>query len=187
MKKLILVSGPSGAGKGSVMEKITADAELNLYWCKTVTTRPQKSEDKGISRRIFVDRPAFKKMQDRGELLETNYFSSNWYGTPVSELQKAWQENKTPILEIDINGVKNLKKQYSKALTIFITASLEDLKERLIKRGRDTAEEIKKRIEIAKGELPQTKYFDITIENKEGKLKETIKETRQKIVEYKNE
>lgn len=166
------------------MEKITADAELNLYWCKTVTTRPQKPEDRGISRRIFVDRPAFKKMQDRGELLETNYFSSNWYGTPVSELQKAWRENKTPILEIDINGVKNLKKQFPQALTIFITINFDELRKRLQKRGRDKPKDIAGRLKIAKQELPEAKFFEVVIENKTGQLDKTVECVKQRIVQY---
>ncbi len=174
--KIFLIAGPSGTGKGSVVDELVKNKELRLAWAKTVTTRPRRPDDKKLSRRIFVSDEEFTLMEKSGEILEKNHYNGYWYGTPKSSIEKIFEMGKNPLIEVDINGVVSLKKIFgSKLVSIFIYSTLEELKSRLIERGMD-ANVIEQRLEISKKELAQKDYCDYSVHNKQNKLEETIGE-----------
>lgn len=170
--KIIVICGPSGSGKGSVIRSLIVDAKLNLYWAKTATTRPRRADDPQTSRRIFMDRKRFEKLWEEGKIIERNEFDGHHYGTPISEIES--HQDKNTILETDINGALALKKYYgNNCLSIFLHSSIKDLKRRLRLRGMPD-KVIDTRLKIARGELERERQCDEVVANAEGRIPETI-------------
>lgn len=175
MNKIFIISGPSGCGKGTIIEALMKMPELNLVWAKSYTTRAERASDASEGHYIFVSEEKFKELEKCGEVLESNFYNDNWYGTAKSEFDQGL--NKGNVLkEIEPNGAFNLKKIYPDAVLIFITTSLENIKSRLIGRGQNTDKEIAERLEIAKNEIAQSKNYDFVVENPEGQPEKAIKE-----------
>lgn len=158
--KLIILSGPSGVGKGTVRIGLVQKAELNLYYSVSMTTRPMRPGEVDGKDYFFVSKEEFKKVIERDGFLEWNNFVNNYYGTPADAVAKMRDEGKNVLLEIDVNGAKKVMAKCPDAVTIFLVPpSLEQLEARI--RGRRTEEEsiIQERLGKAKAELEESANY----------------------------
>lgn len=167
MNKIFIISGPSGSGKGTIVEKLLKMKDLNLYWAKSYTTRAERASDDMEQKYIFVDEKKFKALEKEGEILESNYYNNNWYGTSKLEIDKNIGKHNI-IKDIDVNGGLYYKKNYTNAVLIYITCLIKELKNRLIKRGQNTPEEIEERLKIAQNETKISHQYDFIVKNPEG-------------------
>ena len=158
--KLIILSGPSGVGKGTVRIGLVQKAELNLYYSVSMTTRPMRPGEVDGRDYFFVSKEEFEKVIERDGFLEWNNFVNNYYGTPADAVAKMRDEGKNVLLEIDVNGAKKVMAKCPDAVTIFLVPpSLEQLEARI--RGRRTEEEsiIQERLGKAKSELEESANY----------------------------
>lgn len=163
--KLIVLSGPSGVGKGTVVKALLSKCE-NLRLSVSATTRQPRDEDKEGVTYYFKSQEEFKKMIDEGEFLEWAMYNGNYYGTPQKAVNDLLDKGISVILEIEVQGAMNVKKKCPDAIYIFIAPpSLEELKKRLTGRGSETAESIAGRIAAAKAELEMKDEYDYIIVN----------------------
>jgi guanylate kinase len=167
-KKIIILTAPSGAGKTNVKSKLLAALTKELSFSVSATTRKIRSnEQEGIDYH-FTNEEVFKKLIEKNAFIEWEMvYPGLYYGTTVEELNRIWSEGKLPVLEIDVKGALNVKKQFGHlVLSIFIEPpSIAVLKERLEKRGTDTAENIMTRINKATEELQYKEQFDQVVLN----------------------
>lgn len=167
-KKIIILTAPSGAGKTTIKSSLLeAMAKLLSFSVSTTTRKIRGNENNGVDY-IFVTEDVFKNKVKNDEFLEWEMvYPSLYYGTTINEIHRIWNEGKTPLLDIDVKGAINIKKQFGEnALTIFIEPpSIEMLQDRLIKRGTDTKENIQTRISKAIEEMTYKSYFDKVILN----------------------
>ncbi len=182
MNKIFIISGPSGVGKGTIIKDLLKKPELNLCWARSYTTRPKRPSDNFEYHYIFLDEKKFKKLEKQGEILEKNFYNGNWYGSSKSEIDNVLKNNKNVLQEIEVNGAMNYRKLYPDAILIFIKADLDDIKNRLISRGQNTAEQIETRLKIARRETKHEKDYDYSVTNPEnhpekaiGKVEKIIK------------
>src|SRR6201985_2234869 len=165
--KLIIFSAPSGAGKTTIVHHLLTkfpDLEFSI----SATTRQARGEEKDgidyyfISKEEFLHRIAKKQFVEFEEV-----YSGTFYGTLREEIERIWQNGKTVIFDIDVEGGLHLKRKYNEqALAIFVQPpSLEVLKERLSGRGTDSAEKLKERFAKAEKELNYAPQFDVILKN----------------------
>ena len=166
--KVIILAAPSGAGKTTIKSRLLAALPDKLSFSISAATRKIRTgEQHGIDY-FFIDVEEFKNKIDNNQFVEWEMvYPGSYYGTTVEEIERIWNENKTPILDIDVQGALRVKEIYGdSALTIFIKPpSLEVLKERLQKRGTDSEEQIKTRIDKAAEEIAFSNNFDHIILN----------------------
>ncbi|MBZ1348963.1 MAG: guanylate kinase [Candidatus Liptonbacteria bacterium] len=177
--RLIIITGLSGAGKDSVVEKLKKKIKFNRI--TTTTTREKRKGEKQGSPYYFISKAKFQKMIKNGDFFEWAKVYGNYYGNTYSELKRASRKTTPIILMLDCQGAKAVKKKISTAKVIFITVeSLRSLKKRLVSRGMDSLSVINRRIKQAKKELKTlsrpsaVKQWDFVVVNKEGKLDETV-------------
>ena len=132
--KFIIISGPSGVGKGTICERLIK--ELNAWYSVSMTTRwIREGEVDGVNY-YFISKDEFRKRIDEGKLLEYNIYNDNYYGTPKDKVIEKLEEGIDVFLEIDVNGAKNVKNKFEDALLIYIAPpSMDDLRTRLLNRG----------------------------------------------------
>lgn len=176
---IFIISGPSGAGKGTITEGLLKIAALNLYWAKSYTTRRERASDKTEQKYIFVDENKFKELEKAGEIVESNFYNGHWYGTAKSEIKKALKRGQNVIKDVDVNGGKAYRKLYPKAVLIFITCPIANIKSRLEKRGQNSQAEIKERLRIAQKEMVLAEQYDYQVENPEGQPEKAIEQISQ--------
>ena len=178
MSKLVVISGPSGVGKGTVvkeLQKIYQEKGEKLYLSISCTTRNiREGETEGVSY-FFITQEEFIEMLKNNEFLEYNqYGTGKYYGTPKNKVMDYLNQGYDVILEIDINGYRQIKENFKEALGIFImTPSIEEVEYRLRGRNTETEEFIKKRLEIAKEELKNKDEYDYLVINERDKQIET--------------
>ena len=162
--KFIIISGPSGVGKGTICDVLLK--ELNAWFSVSLTTRGiREGEVDGVNY-YFISKEEFKKRIDDGQLLEYNIYNDNYYGTPKDKVLEKMEEGINVLLEIDVNGARNVKNIFPDALLIYIAPpSIEVLRERLINRGTEEIDVIKNRLKIAEEELKQVDFYDYVIVN----------------------
>lgn len=163
---LIVVSGPSGVGKGTVLKKLLAD-NSDIVPSISATTRAPRNGDIEGKTYFFKSVDEFKKMIDNNEFMEWAVYNDNYYGTPVKYVNEKLDEGKDVLLEIDVQGALNLQEKYPSAVYIFIAPeNIDVLRERLIGRNTETPEEIEDRINAAKWELTKKDKYDYVVVNK---------------------
>ncbi|MDD3730669.1 MAG: guanylate kinase [Endomicrobiaceae bacterium] len=169
---IIIVSAPSGAGKTSICDAIIRD-DKNIVYSVSTTTRSPRSGEKNGREYFFVDEKTFKRDIKSGKFIEWAKVHDNYYGTSKKVLLGALSKGRDVLLDIDVQGALNIKKQYKNALMLFImTPTLKELKNRLIKRNKDSVKTIQTRIENARKEIKYVHKYDYLIIN--DKLKESI-------------
>ena len=176
--KIFIITGPSGVGKGTIIEALRKMPDLKLAWAKSYTTRNERESDKDEQKYIFVDENEFKALEKNGEIFESNFFNNHWYGSSKSEIEKALKKGQNIIKDIDVNGGSYYKKTFADAVLIFIKADLADIKHRLICRGQNTPEEIEDRLETAKKEMTFENRYNYSVINVEGHPEKAIEKTR---------
>ena len=150
---LIVISGPSGAGKGTVCKAYLEKHPETLLSISVTTRPPRKGEKEGVNS-FFRDKATFEKMIEEGAFLEYAKVYDNYYGTPKDFVKKNLIAGRDVILEIDIQGALQVKEKFDEAVFIFIVPpSMEELKRRIVGRGTETAESLLKRFKSSFEEL----------------------------------
>lgn len=169
---LVVVSGPSGVGKGTIVKTLVKRREDVVESVSCTTRAPREGERHGREY-FFLSKEEFLKRVDEGDFLEYDEHFGNYYGTPKSFV-KEMLESKSVILEIDVVGALNAKKAFPDCkLVMIVPPSLEELKRRLIGRNSETDEEIEKRLSRLEYELSKKDEYDFVIVNDD--LEEAIK------------
>ena len=164
MGKLIVISGASGVGKGTVVKAMMAQRE-NLYFSVSATTRPPRPGEVDGKDYYFVTREEFEKMIARGEMLEYDEHARNYYGTPKAQIEEKRSRGHV-LLDIEPNGAKNVKKNYPEAVLIFVMPpSLAELERRLRGRNDTPEDQIQIRMERAVWEMEQRVWYDYVVVN----------------------
>lgn len=162
---LLVLSGPSGAGKGAVCKELQKD-EPYLRLSVSATTRPPRYGEVDGVNYFFLDKEAFQKMITGGQFLEYAQVYNNYYGTPMRFVEETLGEGHDIILEIDIQGALQVKEKYPQAVLVFIASpSKFDLKKRLLSRGKDKQEVIEKRLQSVAGEMKMADRYDYIVIN----------------------
>ncbi|MCL2109634.1 MAG: guanylate kinase [Oscillospiraceae bacterium] len=162
---LIVVSAPAGCGKDTILEAAFNLCD-NLHYSVSVTTRtPRDGEQDGVHY-FFKTREEFAEMLKNNELFEHTEYAGNLYGTPKSTIPEMLEAGKDVVLIIEVEGAENIKKIFPDCVLIFVLPpSLAELERRLKKRGTETGDTIKRRIDIAKIEMSFVKNYDYVIIN----------------------
>lgn len=164
---LIVISGPSGTGKGTILSHFNDNyKDDNVIYSVSATTRnPREGEQNGVNY-YFVTKDEFKSKADSGGFLEYAEYCTNFYGTPKKPVMDALENGIDVILEIETVGAMQVKKNYPSAVLVFILPpSLEELRARLVGRGTETEETIEKRFFEAQRELKLAESYDYVIVN----------------------
>ncbi|MBP7072448.1 MAG: guanylate kinase [Clostridia bacterium] len=163
---LIVIAGPSGAGKGTICRELLRNYGKNLELSISVTTRkPRDGEAEGVHY-FFRDMEEFFRMVENGELIEFAKVHDNYYGTPKKYVMEKLEEGKNVILEIDVQGAVKVKEIFDEAVLIFvIPPTFADLKKRIEGRGTETQNDICKRLKNAYDEISHAVNYDYIIVN----------------------
>lgn len=178
MNKLIVISGPSGVGKGTIVNELLKKGDYALSISCT-TRQPRTGEKEGVSY-FFISKEKFLSLIDEDGFLEYDNHFENYYGTPKDFVEKQLQ-TKNVILEIEVNGALKAKKSYPQAILIMILPpSVQELKSRLVRRGTESSEKIEKRLGRMQYELSQMDKYDHIVINDDleravGEIEEIIK------------
>ena len=164
MKKglLIIMSGPSGVGKGAIRKKVMEDESLKLWFSVSMTTRSIRPGEENGREYFFVSKEEFKKTLHEGGLLESNQYVNNYYGTPKAKVEEMREKGYNVMLEIDVNGAEQVMKAIGKenVVSIFILPpSMEELETRIRGRSTESEEIVQKRLAKARKELPFKKDY----------------------------
>ena len=167
MKKgfLLVISGPSGVGKGTVLHDLM-NTQKNLVYSVSVTTRKSRpGEIEGVIY-FFKSHDEFEKMIEEDKFLEYAKVHDNYYGTPKDFVEEKINEGKIVILEIDVQGALNVKENIDNGVYIFLAPpSLSELKNRIVNRGTETESDINLRMNNARKELSYIKNYDYLVVN----------------------
>ncbi len=173
--ELFILSSPAGGGKTTISNLLIKEVP-NLKRVITCTTRKPRPDEKNGVDYYFLSKEEFESRIKKGEFLEYAVVHGNYYGTPKREVEEELKKGYDLLLVIDVQGMRQIKKNKKDLITIFLLPpSIKELIKRMEKRG-DSEEEIKKRIETAKKEIPAWKEYDYVVVNDQiQKAKENIK------------
>lgn len=165
---LVVISGPSGAGKDSIINELLKKQETNAWVSISMTSRLPRGQEENGKDYFFVTREEFEDNIKKGNLLEFAEYNGNYYGTPKHKINEYLNKGIDVILEIEIQGALQIKGLIPEALFIFIMPpSMEELKNRLVKRGTDSEDKIISRFKTAYQEINEvTKYNYVVINDK---------------------
>tara|TARA_B110000046_G_scaffold25332_3_gene24842 strand:+ start:35537 stop:36100 length:564 start_codon:yes stop_codon:yes gene_type:complete len=169
MKKCIIFSAPSGAGKTTIVRRLLAEG-LPLEFSISAATREKRGKEENGKDYYFLSVADFKEKIEKDEFIEwEEVYEDHYYGTLKSEIERIWESGKDVIFDVDVVGGVNLKKHFGEnALSIIVMPpSMKALEERLKGRGTDSPERIEKRLEKAKQELITADQFDYVVLNDE--------------------
>lgn len=166
--QLIVISGPSGCGKGSVIDKVLKNTDLNLWLSLSMTSRQIRDNDIPGETYNFVTKEEFEKKIEEDYFLEYAEYSGNYYGTPKSTIEEKLENGTDVILEIEIQGALKINEIRKDAIFIFILPpSMRELKRRLEGRNTETKEKILKRFKTAYREINEVSKYNYVVINDE--------------------
>ncbi|MBE3570720.1 MAG: guanylate kinase [Bacillales bacterium] len=165
---LIVLSGPSGVGKGTVRKAIFSDPNVEFEYSISMTTRqPREGEVDGVDY-FFKTRDQFEQLIKEGKLLEYAEYVGNYYGTPIDYVKETLEAGKDIFLEIEVQGAKQVREKIPDGLFIFLAPpSLSELYNRIVNRGTEDDERIRGRMEKARKEIEMMDLYDYVVENDE--------------------
>lgn len=162
---LLVISGPSGSGKGTVVKRLVEKYDGYMLSVSATTRSPRKGEINGVHYH-FITPEQFDEIVSKGGFIEYAKYSKSSYGTPLEPVVKALEQGRHVILEIEICGARQVKRRMPEAKTVMlIPPTYEELKKRLTDRGTEAEDEIKRRLDIAMGEIRQIDFFDCIVIN----------------------
>lgn len=163
---LIVLSGPSGVGKGTVRKEVFSQPDTAFEYSISATTRaPRDGEVHGVDY-FFKTREEFEHLIEEEKLLEYAEFVGNYYGTPVDYVQQTLDSGKDVFLEIEVQGARQVRKKFPDGLFIFLVPpSLSELKNRIVTRGTESEDVINNRMNAAREELEMMHLYDYVVEN----------------------
>lgn len=163
--KLYVVSGPSGAGKGTICKRVLK-SDKNIKFSVSMTTRRPRDGEEDAVDYFFVSRDEFESLLAKGGLLEYNVYVGNYYGTPRKQVVAWLEQGYDVMLEIDYHGAFQVRESFPDAILIFIMPpSVEELRDRIKDRGSETEETMNKRLHEAMNDLAQADKYDYRIVN----------------------
>lgn len=164
---LMIVSGPAGTGKGTVCKELLNRNKDIIYSISATTRLPRAGEEDKVDY-FFIDDKEFKSMIEEDKFLEHAHVHTNYYGTPKDFVVEQVEKGEVVLLEIDVQGALQIKKNYSNVVFIFLLPpTMEELKNRIIKRGTESKEDINRRYENAFKELDFVGKYDYFVINNE--------------------
>lgn len=184
---LIVLSGPSGVGKGTVRKAIFDQPGNDFQYSISMTTRKPRPGEVNGKDYFFVSKEEFEQKIQAGEMLEYAKYVDNYYGTPLKWINDTLDAGKDVFLEIEVNGAMQVRSKSPNGVFIFLTPpDLMELKQRLIHRGTDSMEVINKRIKKAFSEIEMMQNYDYAVVNDEvpnavEKVKEIIRSERLRV------
>jgi len=177
-KQLIILTGPSGVGKGTVVKEILGK-DKSIWLSISATTREPREGEKEGENYFFLNQQKFKEMIEQNLFLEWAQFAGNYYGTPLSSVNEKIKEGFTVLLEIEVEGAKQIKEKFPNSMSIFLLPpDKEELERRIRNRGTEKEEAIKKRLSRANYEISVSNQFDFELTN------HNIDETAKKIIKF---
>ena len=181
--KFVIVSAPSGAGKTTIVKKLM-EAFPVLEFSVSAASRPPRPHEVDGKDYYFITSESFRELIEKGELLEwQEVYKDHYYGTLKSEVERIWKKNHHVLFDVDVQGGMNLKKEFPDiSLALFIMPpTLQELEERLRRRGTETEDSIKTRIAKASSEITFANHFDRIIINDilEQAVEQAIEQVRQ--------
>ena len=174
---LIVISGPAGSGKGTVVRLLLQDESYKVS-VSTTSRQPRSDDIPGVTYN-FVTREEFIDMIANGELAEFAEYVGNFYGTPIKSINELMKSGKNVILEIETQGALQIKAKFPEALLIWLSPpDYQTLDTRLRGRGTNTDDDINQRLTAAKRELQFLNYYDFIVINEKGKADEAAENIR---------
>ena len=164
-KKLIILTGPSGVGKGTVVKEILGK-DKDIWLSISATTREPREGEKDGENYYFLSQEKFKEMIEQNLFLEWAQFAGNYYGTPLSSVNDQIKKGFTVLLEIEVEGAKQIKEKFPNSLSIFLLPpDKAELERRIRNRGTEKEESIQKRLLRANYEISESIKFDFALTN----------------------
>jgi len=169
---LLIISGPAGTGKGTVCKELLNKHKDIIFSVSATTRKPRVGEEDGVNY-LFLEEEKFESMVENDEFLEHAYVHTNYYGTPRGYVMDQVEKGEVVLLEIDVQGALQIKNNYSEAVFIFLLPpTMEELKNRIVKRGTESEEDINRRFENAFKELDFVGKYDYFVIN--DKLEDAV-------------
>jgi guanylate kinase len=160
--RVIVVSGPAGAGKSTVVRRLLQECPAPLVLSVSATTRPPRPGERDGVEYHFLTPEEFSRRRERGQMLECFevFRLGYWYGTLREEVSTSLKQGKWVVLEIDVDGAEAVLREYPRAITIFISpGSMEELERRLRGRGTESDQTIQRRLEVARREMSRVSSY----------------------------
>lgn len=171
---LVVVSGPSGVGKDSVVERIR-DRSFPFHFVVTLTDRPPRPDEVHGQDYFFVSTAEFERMIEEDELIEHAVVYGQYKGVPKQQVREAMASGKDVIMRVDVQGSATIAQVAPQAVLIFLSASSEEeLEQRLRNRGGDSLEQVERRIATAREEMKRLTEFDYVVINRRGELDRAV-------------
>lgn len=165
---LLILSGPSGTGKSTIVQQMLDQGEFPIEFSVSATSRPPRPGEVEAKDYYFVSAEQFRALRDRGELLEYAQVHDRWYGTPRKPVEEALARGRWMLLEIDVQGHRQVKKMVPEAVSFFVrTQDLTVYENRLRQRGTESDREIEQRLDVVRQELSHAREYDFQIVNED--------------------